>query len=201
MRSAVKLLNITIIGGAVFLIPLVLIVVVLGKAFQIIKVLAQPLRHLFPIDAVAGIALVDVLTLVLMVVLCLLAGLVARSGFGRKLHAKIDAVLLVVFPGYGWIKGVTGTISDRDAAGILKPVVARLDDQTLIGFEVDRSDDDLVAIYVPGAPDPRAGTLCYMTADRVQPIDAGLQPILKSFKALGRGSASMLAGTASSKDA
>ena len=94
MHSAVKLLNITIIGGFVFLLPLVLIVVFLGKAFQIIKVLVQPLRHLFPIDTVAGFAFVDVLTLVLMVVLCLLAGLVARSGgfwlslMGSNLRAK-----------------------------------------------------------------------------------------------------------------
>jgi len=197
MQDAMKLLKLTLIGGFVFLIPLVMVVVIFGKAFQIVKVLAQPLDHLLPIDTVVGVAFVDFLTVVLMVVLCLLAGFAARSSFAQKLYGKVDAVLLKFIPGYGWIKGVTGSISDEEAEILLKPVLARCDDQAQVGFEVDRSEDGLVAIYIPGAPDPRSGSLIYMTPDRVQPIDAGFQAVLMSFKRLGCGSTSMLGGVES----
>lgn len=197
MQNSFGLLKVTLIGGVVFLIPLVIVVVTVGKAFHIIKVLAQPLTRLLPIHTVAGFAFVDFLTVVLMVVLCLLAGFAARSPVGRKLYGKIDALLLQFVPGYGWVKGVTGNISDEEAEILLKPVLARFDDQAQVGFEVDRTRDGLVAIYIPGAPDPRSGSLSYMTPERVEPIDAGFQAVLMSFKRLGCGSAGMLGGATS----
>jgi uncharacterized membrane protein len=192
MQELLRITRVTLLGGVVFLIPLVIVVVTVGKAFQIVKVLAQPLVRLFPIQTVVGVAFVDFLTVVLMVLMCLVAGLVARSAPGQKVHEKVDALLLQFLPGYGWIKGVTGNISDEEAEILLKPVLARFDDQAQIGFEVDRTRDGLVAIYIPGAPDPRSGSLSYMSPDRVQPIDAGFQAVLMSFKRLGCGSASML---------
>ena len=186
------ILKTTLLGGFVFLLPLVLVVVTLGKAFQIIKFLAQPLDRLFPNITVVGVMFMDLVTFILMVATCLLAGLAARSSFAKKLHGKIDAVLLHVFPGYGWIRGVTSNVGVEESEGFLKPVLARFDDQSQIGFEVDRTEDGLVAIYLPGAPDPSGGTLSYVTADRVQPIDVGAQTVITKFKKLGRGSATML---------
>jgi len=43
MHEALRLLKLTLIGGGIFLIPLVVVVVFVGKAFQIVKVLAEPL--------------------------------------------------------------------------------------------------------------------------------------------------------------
>jgi uncharacterized membrane protein len=190
MKRTLELAKATLVGGVIFLIPLVLTVVILKKAFGIIKVLAQPLDRLLDTDAVAGVAVVDLLTIILMIVLCMLAGLAAASGIGGKAREKIDVVLLAIFPGYGWIKGLPTIVGAKDGAGP-KPVIARLDDQTMLGFEVDRNED-CVAIYVPGSPDPRGGTLCYMTPDRVERVDAGGQTVLMKFKDLGVGSTSIL---------
>ncbi len=43
-------------------------------------------------------------------------------------------------------------------------------------------------------PEPRSGSLSYMTADRIQRIDAGFADVSKSFKKLGRGAGAMLPG-------
>ena len=194
MKRMWEFLRLTLIGGVIFLIPLVIVVVVIGRAFQIMKTVTAPLDNLVPIDSVAGFAIVDVLALVVMVLLCLLAGLAARSPWGQKLYGRIDELLLQMIPGYAWVKDVTGDISDEDAADLLKPVIARFDDQFQLAFEVDRTADGMVAVYLPGAPDPRSGAVSYLTADRIQPIDAGFQAVVKSFKKLGRGSGAMLAG-------
>jgi len=45
-----------------FLIPLVFVVVVVGKAFQIMKVVATPLGKLIPVESFAGYAVVELLT-------------------------------------------------------------------------------------------------------------------------------------------
>ena len=184
----------TLIGGILFLIPLVMVVVVFGKAFQILKIVATPLGKLIPIESVAGFALVEVLTAVVMLLCCLMAGLVARSPWGRNVYGKIDTILLQLIPGYSWVKGVTCEISDEEAEDTFKPVLVRLDDQYQLGFEVDRAAEGLVAVYLPSAPDPRSGALSYVTADRIQSVDVGFKAINMTCKKLGRGSGAMLAG-------
>jgi len=65
----------------------------------------------------------------------------------------------------------------------------RLDDVSRIAFEVDRTDNGTVAVYVPGSPDPWAGRVVYMTADRVEPLEIEYGDALATFEQLGRGSA------------
>ena len=48
-------LKATIVGGLVFLLPLVFIVLIIGKALKISMVVAEPLGRLIPIDQVGGI--------------------------------------------------------------------------------------------------------------------------------------------------
>jgi len=184
----------TLIGGVLFLIPLAFAAAVFSRAFQVLKLLAVPLGKLIGIETVIGIAFVEVLTAALMLLCCFIAGLVARSSVGRKAYATLDELLLEMIPGYSWVKGVTGDISDDEAERILKPVLVQFDDQHQIAFEVDRTSADLVAVYLPGAPDPRSGALSYVTADRVRPLDTSFQAVAKVCKSLGRGSSGLMAG-------
>jgi len=119
MSNLRRLIRTTLIGGVLFLIPLVFVVVVVGKAFQIMKVVATPLAKLIPAENYAGYAVVELLTVGIMILGCLLVGTLARSPWGRKVNEKLDAVLLQMIPGYAWVKGITGGI--RDNAGALPP--------------------------------------------------------------------------------
>ena len=194
MNDLRRLIGTTLIGGVLFLIPLVFVVVVFGKAFQIMKVVATPIGKLIPIESVAGFAIVEILTASILILSCLLVGILARSPWGRKINEKLDAALLQMIPGYAWMKGVTGGIRDEDAEEVLKPVLVRFDDQFQLAFEVDRAADGLVAVYLPGSPDPRSGAVSYVTADRIRPVDAGFKAVVKICKNLGRGSTKMLSG-------
>jgi uncharacterized membrane protein len=194
MNTLWRLIRDTLIGGVLFLIPLVFVVVVLGKAFQIMKVVATPLGKLVTVESVAGFAVVEILTVLIMILSCLLAGALARSPWGKKVSDKLDALLLQMIPGYAWVKGMTGNIHDEEADEVLKPVLVRFDDQFQMAFEVDRAADGLVAVYLPGSPDPRSGTVSYVTGDRIQHIDAGFMAVVKICKNLGRDSAAMLSG-------
>ena len=192
MQTLQRLIRDTLIGGVLFLIPLVFVVVVFGKAFQIMKVVATPLGKLISIESFAGIAVVEILTVFIMILSCLLAGMLARCPWGKKLNEKLDVILLQMIPGYAWVKGMTGDIHDEDAEEVLKPVLVRFDDQFQLAFEVDRAADGLVAVYLPGSPDPRSGAVSYVTGDRIQSVDAGFKAVVKICKNLGRGSTAML---------
>lgn len=188
MKAIASLVKSTAIGGVVFLLPLVLAVVVFGKAFSIIKTVSAPLANLISAERVAGYAVADLMALTVLLVVTLLAGLLARSPVFDNFYRKIDAVILQVIPGYSYIKGMTGSLSDSDAEQSLKPVAAIQDDNFVIGYEVERITDGWVAVYLPGAPDARSGSVAYFTEDRIVPLDTDFAGVASCLKTLGRGS-------------
>ena len=105
MKTIASLVKTTAIGGLVFLLPLVLLVVVFGKAVKIIKTVSMPVADLISAEKFAGYAVADLLALTVLLVVTLLAGLLARSPLFDKFYKKIDAVILQVFPGYSYIRG------------------------------------------------------------------------------------------------
>ena len=188
-----QLIRTTLIGGVIFLIPLVFVVAVVGKAIQIMKSVAVPLSELLPVESVAGVAVVPILIGIILFLSCLIAGLLARSAWGKRLYAKVDNVLLQMIPGYAWVKGLMGDISIEEAEEVFKPVLIKFDDQYQLGFEVERAVDGLVTVYMPGSPDPRSGTVSYVTSDRIQSVEGGFKLVTKISKNFGRGSTEMVA--------
>ena len=195
MKTLGSLIKTAALGGIVFLLPLVLLVVVVGKAFNIVKSLSMPLANLISAEKFAGYAVADLLTLIVLIVITVLAGMLARSPVFDSFYKKIDAIILQVFPGYSYIKGMTGSLSDSEAEHSLKPVAVIQDDMVQIGYEVERLADGWVAIYLPGAPDTRSGSVAYFTDDRIVPLDTDFAGIASCLKTLGRGSNKIIADT------
>ncbi len=100
-----QFLRTTLIGGVLFLLPLVFVVVILGKAFHIMKSVAVQIDKLIPVETLAGYPSADVMAVAILLLSCFLAGLAARSQRGQALQTKLDDTLLQVIPGYAWIKG------------------------------------------------------------------------------------------------
>jgi uncharacterized membrane protein len=197
MKKIASLAKTTAIGGLVFLLPLVLLVVFVGKAFNIIRTISMPLANLISAEKLAGYAVADLLALTVLLVVSLLAGMLARSPVFDKFYKKIDAVILQLIPGYSYVKGMTGSLSDSEAEQSLKSVAVIQDDAVLIGYEVERLTEGWVAVYLPGAPDTRSGSVGYFTDDRVVPLDADFTGIANCLKTLGRGSSKIISNTAS----
>jgi uncharacterized membrane protein len=192
VNRTLGLFKTTVIGGLVFLIPLVLVAVLLGKAFQLMMLVARPLDEWIPVDSVGGIALANLLAALTIVFCCFLAGLAARSALGRAAFQSLDSKLLLILPGYAFIRGMTAGMGEQEERGTLTPVLARFDDSSQVGFEVERLEGGLVAVYLPGAPDPWSGSLVYMTEDRIRALDVDLTTAAKAIRRLGHGSGQII---------
>jgi uncharacterized membrane protein len=73
LKVLLQFLKTTVIGGLVFLMPVIVIIVVSGEALQSSRKVAEPLAAFIPVDSIAGIALADVIGGVVLVVLCFAA--------------------------------------------------------------------------------------------------------------------------------
>jgi uncharacterized membrane protein len=179
----------TILGGVIFLIPFVIVIAVLGKAHSIMLLVADLLSNWIPIDEIGGVALANLLALAAIVVSCFLFGLMARSVPAKKVYKTLDATLASV-PGYAFVKGFADSISrSEEHAKSFIPVIARFDDSAQISFEIERTPEGNVVVYLPGAPNPWSGTVVFLEPSRVQKLDMSVADAIKSIQALGRGSA------------
>ena len=187
-----KFILTTILGGVVFLIPFIIVDVLLVKGFMVMHTLAEKVHMFLPLDSIVGLPFVRILALLFLVGSCFVSGLIAKSSWGRNIQNRIDDLLLQLVPGYAWIKGMISNVSEEEAAAVLKPVWIRFDDQYQVGFEVERCEEGLVAIFLPGAPDPRSGTLSYVESDRVEGLDLSFGEVVRNIRKLGLGSAAKI---------
>ena len=176
------------LGGIVFLVPVVIVVIILGKAFQFMLQIALLIDRMIPIESIAGIAVANLLAIAALLLVCFFAGMVAKSAPAKKLYKTVDNTLLAI-PGYVFFKGYTDSMKmGEDAASSLQPVLVRYDDCSQLGFEVERLDNGKVVIYVPGAPNPWSGTVVYFDADRVRKLNLSVSQAVSNVRQLGRGS-------------
>ncbi len=187
-----KPIKTTILGGLVFLIPLIIVIVLVTKIFEVMGKLAAPFSGLIPVDSIGGIATANIVTVLAILVVCFVAGLVATSAFGRKIYQSLDEKLLMLWPRYAFIKSATEGMSPDEIQKTLQPVRVNLDDQSQIAFEVERNDNGLVTVFVPGSPDPWSGTVVHVTEDRIEKLDANFNAVVKSLRKAGRGASDLL---------
>jgi len=123
-----------------------------------------------------------------------LAGLVARRATAQRLRTTVDQVLLGSFPGYAFLKGIGGNMEQSEEfASSFVSMLAKFDDYWPMAFETNRMPERVVAIYLPGAPNPWSGSVGFVFSDRVRKLPLSITEALKIIRALGRGSETLAA--------
>ena len=189
MKNRLDFFKTTVVGGFVFLVPAVIVVVALGKLIGALKVLAKALAPFFGIETLLGGLVLDLLAVTVTILLCFVAGLLARRASAKRMREKLDAILLNSFPGYAFIKGFAENLRQtEELAGSFVPVLVRFDDHVQIAFETHREPGGKVAVYLPGAPNPWSGSVVYVAKERVEPLQMTLTEALRNIRKLGKGS-------------
>jgi uncharacterized membrane protein len=186
----------TLVGGVLFLLPLVVLITVFGQGVALVARMAAPLTARLPEGPLGGIGLATIAAAVLLLLLCYGAGLAARATLARSLSERFEAQLLTVYPRYAVIKamsqGLRGALGQRG----LKPVMVTFDDHQLIAFEMERLDDGRAVLYLPGAPDAWSGSVLLASVERIEPLDIDSAQLARSMQRLGMGTAALLQGAA-----
>ena len=191
-------LKTTLIGGLLFLVPLVVVGVVIGKAVGIMLVIAEPMAAFLPIESAAGVALANLIALACVVLLCFLAGLVGRTALAKAFSDKAESTILQKIPGYTFFKGMTSMLSPDENAD-LKAVLVSLEKAERLGLEVERVGADRGAVYFPGSPNAWSGIVQIVSTDQVKPIDIPMMSVIEHAEQLGRGANKILAATSDSQ--
>lgn len=189
----------TILGGVLFLAPLAIVAIIVGKAFQISLLVAEPLSTVVPLDTVLGVLAVNVIAVILLVLFCYVAGLLAQRAylFSSRIQ-RLEGFLIDLIPGYAIFRNIVQSASSEDElASRMKPVLARFDDYDQIAFEIEKHEDYSV-LFLPGTPSAWSGSSAIVSADRITRLNVPTHQAVKLMRTFGRGSLDVRAQALSS---
>jgi uncharacterized membrane protein len=196
VTESFSILKTTAIGGIFFLLPLVVIGALLGQLFQIVWVVARSAHEYLPIHTVTGYTLLFLFVLLLILLTCFLAGIIARKSLARRFTEKVEKHLLMLFPRYAIFKEqLTGNIGGEVLRNQLRPVLVSVPEGQRIAMEVERGmalGENWVTVFFPGSPDPWSGSVALVPASRVQAIEVPFTDAIATVEQLGRGSLRVL---------
>lgn len=188
MKSMMKLLKSTLIGGIFFLIPLVLLIIVLSKAYDIMLKIAKPLSKAIPLDTVGGVAVANILVVLLILLICLLAGLLATRPKFKSFQRYLEEKILGPIPGYRVIKAFLNSLELHESSGErMTPVLVTLEKHQKLGFEVERSGEGRVVVYLPDAPGFITGAVVVVSSQQVTELDVPLPRLKECMEQFGFG--------------
>lgn len=182
----------TILGGVVFIAPLVILVTVLREAVRHASTALQPVAELVPQQRVAGVMWIDLAAVLAIVLLCFLTGLLIATRLGRAMSDQLERIVLRQVPGFMFVKTIVHGVAGLDTNAKLASALIRFDDNWMLGFVIEQHADALVTVYVPSAPTPAVGSIYFMTPDRVVPLDMPVMPTVSCVMRLGVGSGELL---------
>ena len=178
-----------LIGGIFIVLPIVLVVFLVAEALDMIGTFTDPIAELLPVEEIGGVAVAELVGLLILLLICFLAGALVKTKAGSRANNWLEENVLGRVPGYRAIRNLTRQLGGRDADGMFTPAVVTLaEDFLALGLIVEEHDNGFVTVMIPSAPNAMSGVVRYMRADKVRKIDASFNDVFNCITYWGAGS-------------
>ena len=191
MNTVAQFVRTTVVGGLFFLAPIVVLIVILAKAFDYAKkgldgvvVHIPAASHLTAGEATA-------LAVALVALVCFLAGLVARTVTAQRLIDALESSVLTKIPAYDYLKQESASALGVAEIAELPVVFVPMEGGWQLGVQTEAMSDGLVSIFVPGAPNPHSGSVFFFSTDTVRPAGIKLAAGLGCLRRCGAGASAL----------
>jgi uncharacterized membrane protein len=191
MKTLTQFVRTTIVGGLFFLAPIVVLIVILAKAFDFAKKSSNAVLVHIPAASELSAAAAAVLSITIVALVCLLAGLAAHTVIAKRLVNVLESSLLSKIPGYDYLKQESASALGVTEIGELPVVFVPMEGGWQIGVQTEALSDGLVSIFVPGAPNPHSGSVFFFSRDTVRPAGIKLAVALNCLRRCGAGASTL----------
>ena len=184
------LLKRTLSGIILFLIPLAVLLIVLGKAIGIVQKLIEPLKKHLPADRVLGVGIITIISIFLILLLCFLAGVLSERKRIKSIITKIEDNVLIFIPGYSLLKAQgNNVIQETDHKW--QSVLLEEDDTWKIGVAVEQQDG-YCTVFFPEPPDAKTGETKVIHESKLKKLDMPVNKLMMIIRKYGQGAAAIL---------
>jgi uncharacterized membrane protein len=186
-------LKATIVGGLLFLLPMVVVAAILGYALKLATKVSKPIIDLLP-DAWLGTGMITIVAAILIMLISLSAGLFARTRTGKGIMDWLENSMLGGLPQYQLVKSMAEGLAHVESAQGVTPALISIEGGWQMGYLLEKLDSGWVAVFLPQSPTPMSGNVMYLPAERVRPLLISMVQAMSIIKRLGVGSGKALRG-------
>jgi uncharacterized membrane protein len=189
MKALAEFARTTLIGGVLVLLPVYLLLLVLLKMLTAAMQLISPIMAGIPATA----SYPALLTVVVIVAACFLAGLVVRTGPGRRVIDTVQRQLLEKIPGYKLLRNLVSRVGGDQSIETFSPALVEIEEALVPAVIVEELPDGQCVVLVPSVPTPFAGALYILPAARVHRVNVPLRRLLQVYSKWGEGAGELVA--------
>ena len=189
MKALAEFLKTTVIGGLLVVVPVYFTMLLLAKALGGVLALLGPIVALLP-DRVHRFG--TVLAVALVVLVCFVLGLAARTRIGRRVIEIFERRVLERLPGFAMLRSVVRRVSGTSDDAQFQPVLVEIEEALTPGFIVEELDADRFVVLVPSVPTPAAGSLYILPRERVHWVDVPVTEAVAVITRWGTGTSKLL---------
>jgi len=187
MKQIIDLVRTTFLGGVWFLLPIAALAIILDKAFAAALKIVKPVAKGLPEAFHVGLPLASTLTVVLLVLICLMAGLLARTALAQAFARKLESSVLSKIPIYEYFRQVAAGALGMDDLQKHPVVLLQGDGAWRVAIQVEAARNGFVKVFIPNAPNPLGGSVQIVPADRVKLTNVPLKAAMDGMKRFGAG--------------
>jgi uncharacterized membrane protein len=182
----------TFVAGILLLLPILVAIVVVREAVRLLKEVVDPLAKMLPFERILGVQAENVVSFVLLLAVCLLAGLFATTAAGRRITLWLERHILQYLPLYGWamtmVRNLLNTGSDRPTEVVLLDIGDGIEQ---VAWVTGRPVPGKAVVYVPDPPDGQSGAVFLTPEEKIRPAGLTMIQALDLLRRLGGGSTEM----------
>jgi uncharacterized membrane protein len=191
MKTLALFVRSTILGGVFFLAPIIVLIVILAKAFGYAKKGVHAIVVHVPMVSDLRVSVATALSIAVIALVCLLAGLIAHTMIGQRLVSALESSVLSKIPAYEYLKQESASALGVAEIGELPVVFVPMEGGWQLGVQTETLSNGLVAIFAPGAPNPHSGSVFFFPTEVVRPAGIKLAAGLNCLRRCGAGASAL----------
>ena len=189
--QALEFTRTTVIGGALFLLPISVALFVLGKVLGLMEELTKPVTEALGVTSVGGVAVGDLVAILAFFLAAFFAGLFARTESGQAALTWMRQGIAAIIPQFSLIQNVAQTLGTGDDAAEMPVVLVPVESGWALGLQL-HAGGDWHAVFLPDAPQMSSGSVAFAHTDRIHRTDLTLTQLWGLLRARGKGSSTVL---------
>jgi uncharacterized membrane protein len=189
MKTLTKFLKMTLVGGLLVVLPIWVSLLLLLKAIKGAMAMLLPIAKLLPQRFVHE----KVAALGLLLVICFVVGLLARTRPGKQVGEWLSGHILDRIPGFSLVRGMTQQLAGKKDEESFQPALVEIEEALVPAFIIEKHTDGQFTVFVSSSPTPMAGAIYILSPERVHPVDVPLRNAMVCVTKWGAGAAEMRA--------
>jgi len=182
----------TLIGGFLVLMPLVVVLILVGKAFALLKGFGEAVAAKAP-AGLDNLPLATILAIVFFAGLCYALGRMVAPMLDLAHGTKVERTILNRIPGYEILRGIAIAMFGLEGAEGVKPALLKREDGVMeLVLAIEALPGDRHVVFLPECPAPMTGPILVVDDRLLVFLPVNTVSALKVFSRWGAGTGDLL---------